>query len=652
MNRVSIFSYFAIVVLAAGLTFAADIDKSSDAFYAAIRANDLARLQAMLKEGADVNLRDNAGTTPLMYAAAVGSLESMKLLLDKGADSKLKNNADQTALMWSVTDAAKVRLLLDRGADVNAASKRGRTALILAALSDRSAAIVRMLMAAGANPKVVDGLQMTPLIAATIGNDTETVRLFVDAGLDVNAADFAGFTPLMNAADHGNTAVARLLIAKGANVNVTSGDGSFQKVKAGTIALGNFTPLLDAAAFGSPELVTMLLDAGANVNVRDVRGMTPLMLAVATDRQNPAVIAVLLAKHADPNVKSLAGETALDWARKIGSKPAVDMLKQAGAIETSAKTVAVPPPVPVELGPAVERGIRLLEKSSVGFAANGGCASCHAQNITDIAAATAKSKGIGIDPKAAADRVQLTKAPYFSPPNLLDRLDGPGAPDVPFYALAALASAAYPPDRITDAIVVNTAAQQRTDGRWSIGTVARPPIEDGDIFRTALGIRALKTFAPAGRGAEMADRVARAKSWLVSARAVTAEDRNMQLLGLRWAGVDDSTRQRLAKAIVAQQRADGGWSQTSSLESDAYATGQSLYALAEGGGMSPGDPSYRKGVAFLLSTQRGDGSWYIRSRAPKFQPYFESGFPYGHDQWISSMGTGWASTALALALGR
>jgi len=150
----------------------------------------------------------------------------------------------------------------------------------------------------------------------------------------------------------------------------------------------------------------------------------------------------------------------------------------------------------------------------------------------------------------------------------------------------------------------------------------------------------------------MTERINRARAWLIASKPLTAEDRNMQLLGLRWAGADQATRDRLAKAIVAQQSSDGGWAQTVNLQSDAYATGQSLYALAEGGGMPPSDPAYRKGVAFLLSTQRGDGSWYIRSRAPKFQPYFESGFPYGHDQWISSMGTGWAATALALALGQ
>ena len=76
----------------------------------------------------------------------------------------------------------------------------------------------------------------------------------------------------------------------------------------------------------------------------------------------------------------------------------------------------------------------------------------------------------------------------------------------------------------------------------------------------------------------------------------------------------------------------------------------SLFALAEAGGISPEHPAYKKGTAYLLSTQRADGSWYVKSRAVKFQPYLDGGFPYEHDQWISAMATGWATAALTLAL--
>ena len=51
------------------------------------------------------------------------------------------------------------------------------------------------------------------------------------------------------------------------------------------------------------------------------------------------------------------------------------------------------------------------------------------------------------------------------------------------------------------------------------------------------------------------------------------------------------------------------------------------------------------GAKWLRGTQKEDGTWYVKSRAPKFQPYFESGFPYGHDQWISSAATAWVRVA-------
>src|SRR4051812_48184947 len=94
-------------------------DNSGDAFYLAIRTNNLARLNTMLGGGANVNAKDERGVTPLMHAAWVGSPEAMKLLLDRGADPNLTNSSGSTALMMAITEIAKVRMLLERGADVN-----------------------------------------------------------------------------------------------------------------------------------------------------------------------------------------------------------------------------------------------------------------------------------------------------------------------------------------------------------------------------------------------------------------------------------------------------------------------------------------------------------------------------------------------------
>ena len=119
-----------------------------------------------------------------------------------------------------------------------------------------------------------------------------------------------------------------------------------------------------------------------------------------------------------------------------------------------------------------------------------------------------------------------------------------------------------------------------------------------------------------------------------------------------WSSAPDRTRTPAARDILKrQQKTDGGWSQNPHLAPDAYATGLALYALHETGQLSASDPAYTRGVEFLRKTQFEDGSWYVRSRAPKFQPYFQSGFPYDHDQWISAIATAYAVMALAPAAG-
>src|SRR4051794_718584 len=68
--------------------------------------------------------------------------------------------------------------------------------------------------------------------------------------------------------------------------------------------------------------------------------------------------------------------------------------------------------------------------------------------------------------------------------------------------------------------------------------------------------------------------------------------------------------------------------------------------LANTGALAPADPAYARGVAFLLGTQADNGSWRVTSRAPKFQAYFNSGFPCGGDQWIGAGAGGGARMAL------
>ena len=123
-----------------------------------------------------------------------------------------------------------------------------------------------------------------------------------------------------------------------------------------------------------------------------------------------------------------------------------------------------------------------------------------------------------------------------------------------------------------------------------------------------------------------------------------------KLFGLGWAKVSRVAIDQSARELLAEQRADGGWSQLPTLPGDAYATGQVLVALHQAAGLPISDPAYQRGAQFLLKTQLEDGSWLVKTRSLPLQPYFESGFPHGPDQWISSTGTSWATMALALAV--
>jgi squalene cyclase len=159
----------------------------------------------------------------------------------------------------------------------------------------------------------------------------------------------------------------------------------------------------------------------------------------------------------------------------------------------------------------------------------------------------------------------------------------------------------------------------------------------------------MQLYAPPTQRAEYDRAVRRAADWIANAQPRNNEDRAFKLLGLAWAKKDQQSLRAAAKSLEAEQRADGGWAQISSLSSDAYATGQALVALRESGAMTVSDPICKRGVQFLMNTQFADGSWYVKSRAIRIQPFFESGFPFGRDQFVSAAGTNWATQALALA---
>jgi ankyrin repeat protein len=613
-------------------------------FYSAIRENNLAQLKALLDRKASADVADDHGITPLMYAAEVGSVDAMRVLIDRGADVNAQNAFGSTALMWSVSDPSKVRLLLDRGAQVNLIAKSGRSALIVAAFTNPSAQVVRLLLAKGATVRIMDRRHVTPMNAATFGNDTATVRLLVDAGADIETPDtFIGLTPLMNAAGNRNVEAVKLLVAKGAELNAVSKTEGLPKIQTGTVEFGGWTPLLMSAAFGPPEAVKVLLDAGAKIDAQDYRGFTPLMLAVGTDRYDRRTINMLMAHGADLRPTNHAGETALDWAHKFEDPEVVRAL--GGSPKDLAKPVRLSEELP-DTRTAITRSMQLLERTSDRFFHKSGCFACHEQPPAEFAAAAARAKGIPVDEKASHERIlQITSTIN---PVALEGAAALGGADNNLYAVEALVRAGYPSNRITDFLAANLAASQGGDGGWHLPGYSRSPLQDSDFSRSAMAMRALKTYGTPGRANEMKQRIEHGEEWLLHADPVILEDMDMRLVGVAAAGASAAELRKLAEPILALQRSDGGWAQRQGFPSDAYATGMTLWVLNEAGVTRPD----AKSVKFLLATQNADGSWRVATRATKFQQYFESGFPFGEDQWISTMATGWAANALALSIER
>jgi hypothetical protein len=206
-----------------------------------------------------------------------------------------------------------------------------------------------------------------------------------------------------------------------------------------------------------------------------------------------------------------------------------------------------------------------------------------------------------------------------------------------------------PRNEYTDAVVRYIKAMQTTEGDWPMFEGHRPPMSSGPYQMAALGIYALQHYGRAEDKADTEKALARASGWLAAATPTTTQDRAFRLMGLIWANTGRASIAAAAKDLAATQGADGGWSQLATMGSDAYATGEALYALNLGG-MPKTNPVYQKGVTYLLHTQAEDGTWHVASRSIWLQPYFESGFPYGHDQWISAAGTSWAVMALSMTV--
>lgn len=599
----------------------------------ALRRGDRQTFQKLIHDQPDhVNKKGLGGSTPLMYAALYGDADSVRQLLKMGADANLQNEAGATALMWATDKLEIVTELVEHNADVNAKSADSRTPLLIASGRYGAAPVVKFLLDHGANPSAHSPWfsgDMTPLAEAAYVGDETILRLLLARGADVKAA---GPNPLVFSIVSRCSGCTDLFM------------GTTEKDELSLQALLDSPPLNDTRAVNS------LLDHGANVNAKDPDGNTLLMLVSACDEASPETVKRLIAGGADVNAKNPRGQTALDFARGRGKTAVADLLVESGAKDSGTPTVQQLDFKPAgSVRDAIQRSIPLLQHTDVTFAQKSGCISCHNNTFTAMSVAGAREKRIPVNENIAQAQMKIYGTYVESwRDRVLQGVGIPGDSDTMSYLLVGMAAEHYPADAATDAIVRFLKNHQRPDGSWIIDA-HRPPIESSDIEVTVNSMRAMQLYAPPTQRADYDRAIRKAADWIVAAQPRNNEDRAFQLLGLAWAKSDQQKISAAAHLLSAQQRSDGGWAQIPSLPSDAYATGQALVALRESGAITLTDSTFTRGVQFLMSTQLADGSWYVKSRAMRIQPFFESGFPYGRDQFVSAAGTNWATQALALA---
>jgi len=292
---------------------------------------------------------------------------------------------------------------------------------------------------------------------------------------------------------------------------------------------------------------------------------------------------------------------------------------------------------------AIGRSLSFLAKDSLAWKKQHNCVSCHHAAMVIWALREAKERGHAVDEPALGELTKWVVASRDG--SSLMRPPPASAPKVKvinlYAVLSALAleSGGGPAADTRGAVATFLArvkADQTDEGPWQIWPEPGPR---QPFFASAEVMSSLATLALLPDAAAKAARD-KALMWLA---ARTPEDDAqadaIRLILWRRSGRPAGQTKLLVKRILGRQRGDGGWAQTKDMASDAFATGQALYALMESG-LAPDDPVVRRARAFLTKTQRPDGSWPMTSR-PSLP-----GDKGGTHVAITCAGTAWATLGL------
>lgn len=299
---------------------------------------------------------------------------------------------------------------------------------------------------------------------------------------------------------------------------------------------------------------------------------------------------------------------------------------------------------------AAERGLAFLLADAAKWREEKKCATCHHGTMTVWALAEAKARGYAVAPETFTDVVTWTRERISKIDEPRDTRPGWNMVSTPALYLAFMAQCVPDQDAVSadelTRIAGHLVRHQEADGSWawSLAPPANrmPPLFESDEVATLLASLVLHPQVPAdpNEPSPVRDSSNKALEWLARTPPTdTTQAAAFHLLLKAQAGEPAEALKADIDGFLSRQNADGGWGQLRELPSDAYATGQALYALNRLGVTNDHDPVLR-GLAFLIASQKEDGSWPMTPRAQPGETRTGNAVP------IIYLGSAWATLAL------